>query len=59
MGGKVDDALNKEAFKRIAQDHLNELPDYYTRLEAMEKAGKRKEGTDKFHDNLQEKLGQK
>lgn len=32
-------SLIDEAVKKIAQDHLNELPDYYTRLEKMEKGG--------------------
>jgi hypothetical protein len=31
--------LMDEVAKRIAQDHLNELPDYYSRLEKMEKGG--------------------
>lgn len=30
------EALRSEAVERIAQDHLKELPDYYTRLKAME-----------------------
>jgi hypothetical protein len=30
------EALRTEAIQRIAQDHLKELPDYYTRLKAME-----------------------
>lgn len=31
-GANIDDAI-----ERIARDHLKELPDYYTRLDAMEK----------------------
>jgi hypothetical protein len=27
--------------KRIAKDHLSELPDYYTRLDRMEKEGEK------------------
>ena len=31
---------NKQVAKEIAKDHLEELPDYYTRLKKMEKKGK-------------------
>ena len=39
--GYTDDVLAKlidEIAERIAQDHLRELPDYYTRLKRMESA---------------------
>ena len=29
-----------EVARAIAKDHLSEIPDYYTRIEAMEKAAK-------------------
>jgi len=32
---------NKESAKRIALDHLSEIPDYYTRLKAMEDGAKK------------------
>lgn len=32
---------NKEEAKKIALDHLAELPDYYTRLKKMELEGKK------------------
>jgi hypothetical protein len=59
--GKSDkpvEELVKEMATKIAEDHLKEMPDYYSRLKDMESAGKRKEGTDKFHKNLQERLKQ-
>ena len=31
----------EEIAKKIAQDHLKEMPDYYSRLKKMEKAGKK------------------
>lgn len=31
----------KEYFKLIAEDHLKEIPDYYSRLVKMEKLGSR------------------
>lgn len=37
LGGEPKEDLLNEAAKRIAQDHLNEMPDYYTRLKEMEK----------------------
>jgi len=36
-----------EMAKRIALDHLAELPDYYTRLRKMEDEGKKELGLDK------------
>ena len=35
-GLKADDAILQEAFKMIAEDHLREMSDYYTRLKKME-----------------------
>jgi len=58
LGGEANEGLINEVAQKIAADHLKEIPDYYTRLKDMESAGKRKEGTNKFHNNLQEKLGQ-
>jgi hypothetical protein len=40
---------NKVKAKKIALDHLAELPDYYTRLKAMEKKGE-KEKNEGFSD---------
>jgi hypothetical protein len=37
LGGKVDEALMQEITTKIAEDHLKEMPDYYTKLKAMEK----------------------
>lgn len=34
---------NKEISRRIAMDHLVEIPDYYDRLEKMESDAKKKE----------------
>lgn len=40
LGGDPKDVkLQEEVARRIAQDHLDELPDYYSRLEKMEKGG--------------------
>ena len=36
--------------KRIAKDHLSEFPDYYTRLEKMEKEAKKHWGKPKDED---------
>ena len=44
FGGEATEDIINEAAKRIAEDHLKELPDYYTRLKKMEGEG---EGTDK------------
>ena len=45
MGIKVEmeHTTNKILAKRIALDHLAEIPDYYTRLDKMEKEGKENE----------------
>lgn len=48
--GSHDPATNvtdddPEVTGRIALAHLNEFPDYYTRLEAMEEAARRDHGT--------------
>lgn len=45
MGIKVEmeHTTNKEASKKIALDHLAEIPDYYTRLAKMEKEAKDEE----------------
>jgi hypothetical protein len=40
LGGKVSDALMQEAVTRIAQDHLKELSDYYTKLAKMESSAR-------------------
>ena len=42
MGIKIEmeHTTNREIAKRIALDHLTELPDYYTRLAKMEEEGK-------------------
>ena len=42
MGTKVEmeHTNNPKIAERIAKDHLAELPDYYTRLEKMEREGK-------------------
>jgi hypothetical protein len=38
---KGSDAKSKKGFEKIAKAHLKELPDYYTRLDKMEKEGKK------------------
>lgn len=38
--------LIAEATERIAQDHLRELPDYYTRLKRMEEGAKAPAGSE-------------
>lgn len=43
-GDPGNEKLIEEVAKRIAQDHLKELPDYYTRLEGMEKSGEQQGG---------------
>jgi len=49
MGAEVelDHTDDKEEAKKIAMDHLREIPDYYTRLKKMEDQAK-KEG--KFNE---------
>jgi len=49
MGRKVEmeHTINPNFAKRIALDHLAEIPDYYTRLIAMENEAK---GENKFKD---------
>jgi hypothetical protein len=46
----------KEAAEMIAKDHLKELPDYYTRLIAMEKTAKKEiiERLETFRKSLHE-----
>ena len=36
LGGEANEGLINEVAQRIAQDHLNEIPDYYSRLKEME-----------------------
>lgn len=36
LGSKPDESFVREVASRIAQDHVTELPDYYTRLKKME-----------------------
>ena len=38
--------MNSADVERLAKDHLKEIPDYYTRLEKMEKQGGEVEGED-------------
>ena len=40
----------KEIAKEIAKDHLEEIPDYYTRLIKMEKEAKMEKGETKTND---------
>ena len=59
-GGQGDNPVDKlvtEVATKIAQEHLKEIPDYYTRLKDMETA-KRKPSADAFHKNLKKSLGQ-
>ena len=58
VGGKADDALIEEVAKKIAEDHLKEMPDYYTKLKEMEAKKGNKEHADEFHKNLKKRLGQ-
>jgi hypothetical protein len=43
LGAKVEKehTSNTKAAKEIARDHLGEIPDYYTRLDKMEKTAKK------------------
>ncbi len=41
---KKSDKKSKKGFEKIAKAHLKELPDYYTRLDKMEKKGKKAHG---------------
>lgn len=40
LGGKLDDALMKEIAVKISEDHLKEMPDYYTKLKTIETPSK-------------------
>jgi hypothetical protein len=46
MGTKVEHEHTKSSFvaKKIAKDHLDEIPDYYTRLKFMEELAKKQLG---------------
>lgn len=54
LGGKADEALIKEVATKIAEDHLKEMPDYYTRLKAMEKGGSKVEATEDIEMALED-----
>lgn len=58
MGIKVEKEHTKDASlaKDIAMDHLSEMPDYYTRLEKMEKTAKEKWGKKEIKESFRRYL---
>jgi hypothetical protein len=68
--GKFDPAQVKKGIKvemehtsderiaeRIAKDHLSEIPDYYDRLDRMEKSASKTEGMGSFRSKLRIVMG--
>ena len=49
---------DKEKAKEIATDHVSEFPDYYNRLDKMEKEAKKHWGTDKKKENKKETMNE-
>lgn len=58
MGIKVEKEHTKDASlaRDIAMDHLSEMPDYYTRLEKMEKTAKQKWGKKEIKESFRRYL---
>ena len=58
LGGEANEGLVNEVAAKIAEDHLKEMPDYYSKLKEMESKPAKQASANEFHKNLKERLGQ-